>query len=118
MTNRKADKIKRFIFLNLLHFFTFSVFLLLLPPLGLSTASEQQEKEYREIKGPHVSEPVPAGEFEGDVRNLPEAEKWKPGDPIKEIPRRVYPRKKSDIDNKKDTEQDTQKIRDRKRSCD
>lgn len=38
--------------------------------------------------------PAPAepGVFEGDVRDLPPLRPWKKGDPIREIPRRVYPR--------------------------
>ena len=39
-----------------------------------------------------VGAPVTPFVFDGDVRDLPQAPAWKPGDPIKEIPRRYYPR--------------------------
>jgi hypothetical protein len=44
------------------------------------------------IKGAERSAPVTPLLFEGDLRDLPRPSKWKPGDPIKEIPKRFYPR--------------------------
>ncbi len=44
------------------------------------------------IKGATQSEPVTPHVFEGDVRDLPKAKRWEPGDPVREVPRRVYPR--------------------------
>jgi len=43
------------------------------------------------IGDPEVSAPVTPFEFDGDVRDLPPAPQWKPGDQIKEIPRRFFP---------------------------
>lgn len=40
---------------------------------------------------PEIGAPVTPYRFTGDVRNLPAPSKWKPGDPIKEIPRRSMP---------------------------
>jgi hypothetical protein len=37
-------------------------------------------------------DPVAPGVYEGDVRDLPPAPLWKKGQPIREVPRRVYPR--------------------------
>ena len=36
---------------------------------------------------PTPTEPVAPQVFEGDVRDLPKAERWKPGDPVREGPR-------------------------------
>ena len=37
------------------------------------------------------SAPVTPFIFDGDVRDLPAPVKWRPGDPVSEIPRRLYP---------------------------
>ncbi len=37
------------------------------------------------------SAPVEPGVFEGDVRDLPRVVPWQEGDPVREIPRRVFP---------------------------
>jgi len=37
-------------------------------------------------------DPVAPGVYEGDVRELPRAPRWKKGQPIREVPKRVYPR--------------------------
>ena len=39
-------------------------------------------------RNPEVSAPVSAWVFNGDLRTLPKAPDWQPGDPIKDIPRR------------------------------
>lgn len=38
-------------------------------------------------------DPVAPGVYEGDVRDLPPARRWKNGQPIREVPKRVYPRR-------------------------
>ena len=52
--------------------------------LGGVAAAEPKPQE------PFVSEPVPPYIFDGDVRDLPRAEPWRPGDPIVEVPRRQH----------------------------
>ncbi|NJN48009.1 MAG: hypothetical protein HC808_17750, partial [Candidatus Competibacteraceae bacterium] len=47
------------------------------------------------IQGAEQSDPVVPGSFDGDLRNLPKAPIWQPGDPIIEIPRQTYPRDRS-----------------------
>ncbi len=42
------------------------------------------------IRGAEVGPPVTPFRFDGDVRALPPAPEWKPGDPIREIPRRRW----------------------------
>ncbi|MDH3966960.1 MAG: VCBS repeat-containing protein [Rhodospirillales bacterium] len=48
------------------------------------------------IRGAVASGPVTPDVFDGDLRDLPKAKAWKSGDPIREIPRRVYPRRRKD----------------------
>lgn len=43
-------------------------------------------------QGVEVGSPVRPYVFTGDLRQLPSVRAWQPGDPIKEIPRRSYPR--------------------------
>ncbi|MDA2911626.1 DUF11 domain-containing protein [Nitrospiraceae bacterium AH_259_D15_M11_P09] len=56
------------------------------------THAEAPVEEPVVIRGAFQSEPVMPGVFDGDLRYMPKAKAWKPGDPIREIPRRVYPR--------------------------
>ncbi len=51
------------------------------------------------FQGPVVSEPVTPHVVNIDVRTLPTVKAWKPGDPVLEIPRRVYPRSKLEGDS-------------------
>jgi len=39
-------------------------------------------------------DPVGPGVYEGDVRESPPARRWEKGQPIREVPKRVYPRPK------------------------
>jgi hypothetical protein len=55
---------------------------------GLPTAAGTAAAEVAVQRGPEVSAPVQAWVFKGDLRDLPKAPEWQPGDPIKEIPRR------------------------------
>ena len=57
-------------------------------PLG----AKQDRTERTVVRGAEMSAPVTPFIFDGDLRDLPRPPKWKPGDPIKEIPRRVYPK--------------------------
>ena len=43
------------------------------------------------LQGAESSEPVVPFVFEGSVFDLPPVEEWRPGDPIREIPRRFHP---------------------------
>ncbi|OGW40848.1 MAG: hypothetical protein A2Y97_13865 [Nitrospirae bacterium RBG_13_39_12] len=55
-------------------------------------------KEPMVIRGAYQSEPVVPRVFDRDLRDMPERKAWKEGDPIVEIPRRLYPKPKSDFD--------------------
>ena len=63
--------------------------------LGFAAAAVAQDapaletsKAVRVLRGATATEPVTPFVFNGDVRDLPRASDWQPGDPIKEIPRR------------------------------
>lgn len=56
--------------------------------VGLLGAAGTAGAEVTVQRNPEVSAPVAAWVFNGDLRNLPKAPDWQPGDPIKEIPRR------------------------------
>src|SRR5262245_11457267 len=57
---------------------------LVLVVLGAAAATAQADVQ----RNPQASAPVSAWVFNGDLRSLPKAPEWQPGDPIKEIPRR------------------------------
>jgi Putative Ig domain len=63
----------------------FFLFLIFLPAFGFA-----QHKKAKN-KGPEISAPVTPYRFDGSVMNLPDPPDWKPGDPIREVPRRFYP---------------------------
>jgi hypothetical protein len=48
------------------------------------------------IRGATASDPVLPHVFDGDLRDLPKAKAWRHGDPVREIPRRVYPPARKD----------------------
>lgn len=56
--------------------------------LGLLTAVAAGAEEPIVRRNVESFAPVAAFVFNGDLRNLPKAPEWQPGDPIKEIPRR------------------------------
>lgn len=60
------------------------VALLMILPAAAKDDGEQPRLE--------LGSPVTPSIFDGDVRDLPRPREWRPGDPIKEIPRRVYPK--------------------------
>jgi hypothetical protein len=57
---------------------------------GFAAASDPTGRPI--VRGAEVSAPVTPFVFEGDLRLLAPAPRWQPGDPIKEIPRRLYPK--------------------------
>jgi hypothetical protein len=58
--------------------------------LSTPPATAQSDPPVR--RGAETVDIVTPTVFEGDLRDLPLAPAWRPGDPIKEIPRRTYPR--------------------------
>ncbi len=64
--------------------------LCLLWALVLVPGSAAGDDPPKQVFGAEVSETIFPYVFEGDLRDLPLAAEWQPGDPIKEIPRRHY----------------------------
>ena len=60
--------------------------------LILCTAVAGRAQDRSRTLGAEVSPPVTPYVFNGDIRDLPPAPEWHPGDPIHEIPRRHNPR--------------------------
>jgi len=58
----------------------------------LVVTAEEQAVENERPRLAEVSAPVTPFVWDGDVRTLPKPEEWKPGDPVREIPRRYYPK--------------------------
>jgi hypothetical protein len=56
-------------------------------PTPALAASEASQPSKSSAVKPAPIEPVAPQVFEGDVRDLPKAERWKPGDPVREGPR-------------------------------
>jgi len=64
----------------------------LLVVAAAAPAAEEESGEQSIVVGAEISAPVTPFVFDGDVRDLPEPMPWKPGDPVVEIPRRLYPK--------------------------
>ncbi len=64
----------------------FTALLLAVPALA------QDDREVPVKRGAELVEVVVPFVFEGNLKSLPLAPEWRPGDPIKEIPRRHFPR--------------------------
>ena len=56
----------------------------------VATAIDDNQTTKQYIGAEHMAR-VKAESFSGDVRDLPLAIQWMPGDPIKSVPRRIYP---------------------------
>jgi hypothetical protein len=57
-----------------------------------ATFGAEEEKEKSNVVTAEVSAPVTPYVFDGDVRDLPPPAAWKPGDPVVEVPKRLYPK--------------------------
>jgi len=60
--------------------------------LASSAAMPEHPPEDPLVVHAERSAPVTPFVFDGDVRDLPRPVKWQPGDPVTEIPRRLYPK--------------------------
>jgi hypothetical protein len=60
--------------------------------LGVPGVADDRDHDRAEVQGTERSAPVTPFVFEGDLRYLPSPTEWRPGDPVKEIPRRFYPK--------------------------
>ncbi|HXV78067.1 MAG TPA: choice-of-anchor J domain-containing protein [Candidatus Polarisedimenticolaceae bacterium] len=65
--------------------------LLVSTALGVSAQTSSDARPLA-IRGAERSAPVTPFVWNGDTRDLPAPPQWRPGDPVKEIPRRAYPR--------------------------
>ena len=65
-----------------------TVFLTFVLPIAVIQAAIEPPDEKKIQTGADYLKPVIPHIFKGDLRNLPHPRIWKPGDPIKEIPKR------------------------------
>jgi hypothetical protein len=63
---------------------------LLAATTSAAAVGEEREQQPRNAHGVELGAPVTPYVFDGDVRDLPRPERWRPGDPVREIPRRGY----------------------------
>jgi hypothetical protein len=66
------------------------VAVLLIAATSLASAADERNKPQQAVGQVEISAPVTPYIFDGDVRDLPRPKRWRPGDPVREIPRRGY----------------------------
>jgi hypothetical protein len=66
-------------------------FFLIMAPQSKMTGALGSAMHDGIIQGPFVGQPSTPVEMEQDIRTLPPAKPWKPGDPIREVPLREIP---------------------------
>jgi len=67
------------------------VFMLAEPAIAIEKKVINDSHAIQSFNGAQLMDTVTPELFNGDVRDLATAEPWSPGDPVKSIPRRVYP---------------------------
>ena len=70
-------------------------FLVLLGYGAVNLAQAQDSEGPAVIKGALETQAMTPSVFNGDVRDIPKVKAWKSGDPIRDIPRRGFPRQLS-----------------------
>jgi hypothetical protein len=70
-------------------------------PSAFAIDEYEPQSEPDMINGAESFGPFSPHVFEGDLRNLPRAQEWHPGDPVKEVPKRTYPRGTDDAEKRR-----------------